>query len=459
MAMPVKRPVDYQPTPSSTADQASKKNSPHDSASLVPKTGFDEIPPELLFEIMKWISLSEGEESSVMSLACTSRRFGAALQEFRANPWLHENTRSGRLHGFTTSWLRWYLNSFKFYTMSLMYGTFDQLKQQLGQAATWTRDIRQETERFELSLGRLFSTVIAGTDWVDLFRSYQGHTMSVVVSNDGAPTSVLRQLEKALPSAVALHVCCHHHDEKSWDPELARLVADLCAGGRPLSLEFKFSWVEPIRYPLLRKVLMDALCGQGYVMKLSFDSVEKVFIEALLLDLTKHCNALRNVQLIQLGSVKDLSADIVDGLALALDKRRAMGGSRVSVVLNTDYDTQVQPDTQGASSAERIATLGSVGLYFGALGRETRSKDLPGRLADAMGRGPIDLSRKKLRPIVVELEPENDSPTASDSDDDVSGNKSATEVGTAVRASPARAGRTEASGEPRLKKRDKCVTS
>ncbi len=448
MAMPVTRPVDYQPTTSSAADKASRKNSPHDSASLVPKNGFDEIPPELLFEIMKWVSLSEGEESSVMSLACTSRRFGAALQELRADPWLHENTRSGRLHGFATAWMRWYLSSVTSYTLSLIYDRFDQLKQQIGRAAKQTRDIRQESERFELWLDRLFSAVIAGTDWIDLFRSYQGHTMSVAVSGDGAPTSLLRQIERALPSTVALHVCCYHQDEKLWDPEIARLVADLCAGGRPLSLQFKFSWVEPIRFPLLRKVLMDALCGQGYVMQLSFESVEKAFIEALLLDLTKHCDALRNVQLIQLGSVKDLSADIVDGLAVALEKRRAMGGSRVNVVLNTD-----------SSSAERIATLGSAGLYFGALGRETRSKDLPGRLADAVGRGPIDLSRKKPRPIVVELEPENDSPTASDSNDDVSSNESEAEVGTAVRVPAARAGVAEANGEPRLKKRDKCVTS
>lgn len=418
-----------------------------------------ELPPELLFEIMKWSSLSEEGEESVTSLGCTSTQFNAALKQFGVNPWFKNNTYSGKLHRHTTDWVRWRLKTLSHRTQLVSADSFRQLQHVLTYAASSTRDMLGETCLRCLSVDKQIQAVIGG-EGIDLFRSYEGHTLTLVTADDVCSLDLILQIEKALRPGVALHICCSDFGNMVMDTTLVQFVKDVCVGGRPISLEFDLRFLKPgfavsEQIPLLRHALRDALCGQGVIMKLMIAFPEKTSSEDFLRDLTTHCDELRHVQLIHIVSSEDLSADVINDFATALEKRSENDRSRVDVVIEIVTGNDVEFTDQDLASAQQRSRLENIGLYFGILDGSDFQKDFVLKVAGSVGQGTIDFTTKKIRPRAEEVDSDDES--LLDSHQEGSTTESEADVLATEQHRRVMQTRMDGTSEPRVRNRYPCV--
>ncbi len=238
------------------------------------------------------------------------------------------------------------------------------------------------------------------------------------------------------------------------DAELAGFITKSCAGKRPVS--FEFSRVDFDKCPLAQKALTDALCGQGFIMELFF--TDGGCNDHLLKALPTFCDRLRHVQLISIEDLKDIDDEVIEGLAEALERRRANAGSHVSITLSGDFNDKAEFKDNFFASNEKIAYFEKIELYFGKLRWTMKDDCFVQKVSSSTGHGPVDLVRSKWLPAVVEVDSDDD-PIIESSEEALSSDESEDEIPVRPQRKPARPSQAEPTSEPKVKKRDKCVIS
>lgn len=410
-----------------------------------------DTPPDILAQLMAWSSRIEDSTASVHALGCVSKRFDAAMKEFQRSDLYLEKSLSGAMHRQTTRWVRSYLSAVGRRPGGAFPDSRASLQAALANAATAATVRSCGHLWIDASLKDAYRE-----DWLGEFRAYGGQSLAVAAFGQGWAWDLIAQMERALPDKVALNVHVNGFEKGIDDARLAGFIAGLCAGGRPMA--FEFSSVDFSACPLASKALLDALCGQGFVMCVSVEQISAGSADGLLQDLTDRFDQLAHVQFIGLSrSDQRITYAGIEALQAAIDRRREAKGSRVNVALGFSAWSDPGVRDKPLASDETRRQLEGAGLYFGKAGGTAAHSDIVNRISASTGKGAIDRWRKPVRPQPVEELSDSDSIIGSSSDDEV--DELPDDMPASVEHQREAPSRNDAASEPQMKKRDKCVTS
>lgn len=432
------------PDASAASLQANASSGPGSGPPVVGQHAFErwsDVPPEILIQLMAWTSRFENSLVSARSLGCVSKRFDAAMKAF---PDID-------LHRQTTKWIRSCLAPILSSDAFNPRWDFPDCREWLKAA------LSAATKAASVSVASCspiwLEKMLNAPDKEDLigeFRAYGGQTLAIATFGGSEVGNLILKVERALPAGVSLSVQIMQlfaASDRIDDAWMASFISRLCAGGRPMA--FSFSSIGFVNYPLATKALMDALCGQGYVMSVSFDDIGEAGPDCLLQELTDRFEQLAHVQLISIvnsyGNLR-LSYSRIEDLQVAMEGRRDARASRVNVAI--DFKLWDHPGVKGKplASEDKRRQVEDAGLYFGKANGSSGGSDIVARISASTG--------NDFWPTPVRVQPadecsDSDSIIASSSDDEVDGEEISASL-------PAPA---QQASEPRMKKRDRCVVS
>lgn len=424
--------------------QANASSGPACGQPVVAQHAFErwsDVPPEILIQLMAWTSRFENSLVSARSLGCVSKRFDAAMKAFQDID----------LHRQTTKWVRSYLAqavaSHELNPRWDLPDSRESLKIALNRATVAASESVAPCS--PLWLEQMLNAP-ANQDWISEFRAYGGQHLGIATLGGSEVGDLIFKVERALPAGVSLSVqimeffAALGRIDDAW---MASFISRLCAGGRPIA--FNFSGIGFANYPLARKALMDVMCGEGYVMSVSFDDTGEAGRDCLLQELTDRFEQLAHVQLISFVSSDSnlrLSYAHIEGLQLEMGGRRYARASRVNVAIDFKLWDHPSVKDKPLASEEKRRQVEDVGLYFGKANGGSGRSDIVARISASTGN---DFWHKPVRAQQTDEQSVSDSIIASSSDDEVDAEAMSTSLPAPV----------QESSEPRMRKRDRCVVS
>jgi hypothetical protein len=389
---------------------------------------WSEVPADILVQVMEWSLRTEKSIKPASSLAYVSKNFHAIFKHFLSGDLVESHF--GQLHKDVTAWLRWQLGSLGYRPNSVCPKSREELKEVLRPAPSYYNPAVRAT--YVWIDNRTRDAFVS--DWLNEFKQYEGKMLSIGSFGEVWPNDRMLDIEKSLPTEIFLKVYLGIRESFNDKDRLAEFIARLCEHKRPLAFEFD-SYGADLPGELMSNVLLDTMCGQGFVTSVSVNFSDKSNALYFITNLAKRFDQIRHTQFIRI-SCHGLGIDdeALQCVQSAMKARQLTNGTCVNVAI----------EGVSIASAEKRKQLEQIGLYFGTVENSMENHDFVQRIAESMGTGPIDFWINRQAVSRAKEDSDSDSIVEVSSDDDSVSFESSEEYDET---------------EPRVKKRGKCVIS
>ncbi len=346
------------------------------SPGLQPRATWDDLPEEVVHQLMAWLMQKDGAEDDIDRLAAASTGLQRSAEAFRDSAF-YRGFRADREHRRSVGWTQEHLGMLGSDEASCLTVTDERsLAAMLTALPVWQAElatgllIREEYARRGLT-----------ANWSQHFRDYRGPSLAVRIPLKPWESERVVEMARALPlnTCLDLRIDTVHANL----PDAVKLMEKVASDGRMTGFSLLSGDASGINLAGLDK-LMDVLCDPGRVQMLRFNSLDDA--SPLLLALAGRCSQLHALRLVTLVCEKVDDAALA-ALQEALLERQQQRKSRITVAIQCNaWLAQGNAGALASTETGRVE-LERAGLFSGRVSVPF-DKALWSRLLASVAEGP-----------------------------------------------------------------------
>ena len=363
--------------PTASNQTTSSQITTQQSASLATVNRWNDMPHELVYQVMYWMMINENSTTAHNGLATTSKSFHQLGKAFQSNS-MYKNAQSNIVHTNLVNNCFRYLDSLGYRGVYLASKNTNELVEVFRTLDE--KEFKTERDVF-LDLTKTSNSSFCAPEVQQVISTYQNDGLSVRLNLNANNTSLIPQITQSLPKHVSLNLSINVTADAA---AFANLIRSTC-NGKHMSSVYLIDYENKLdTMPEARQALLEALCDKGLI---SYVHIESIYSKNLLPDLTEKFQVLRNVPLLSIYS--ENTATAIEAFVKAVEQRHASGKTRVTVALLITNEEVKKSLPSIFLSPEELQRLEGLGLFFGVIAQSAENSIFMSKIRKSVKEGPV----------------------------------------------------------------------